>query len=73
MTAPDPADCQLWTIKDLSARLKLHVGTIWRLSALAESGHGTFPRPVRLGAKTVRWRASDITAYLDKLAQEARP
>ena len=28
---------------------------------------GEFPRPVRTGAKAVRWRASEITAWVDGL------
>jgi predicted DNA-binding transcriptional regulator AlpA len=48
--------------------LKLHTRTVWRLSALAESGQGGFPRPLRLAEKTVRWRATEIAAYLDQLA-----
>lgn len=68
----DEKACQLWNVKDVSARLKIHPGTIWRLSALAEIGQGEFPKPLRLGGKTVRWRASDVAAYLDRLA-ENRP
>jgi predicted DNA-binding transcriptional regulator AlpA len=61
------AACQLLTVRDISALLKIHTGTIWRLSALAEAGHGDFPKPLRLGGKTVRWRLLDVQAYLDRL------
>ena len=62
----------LLTCADLAARLKLHKGTIWRLSAMAEAGLpcNGFPRPLRLGPKSVRWRAADVEAYLAGLAQE---
>ena len=62
-------DCQLLTVRDVAALLKLHVRTVWRLSALAESGQDQFPKPVRLGEKTMRWRATEIAAYLDQLAK----
>ncbi len=67
------AGCELYRIKDLASLLKLHPGTIWRLSALSEAGHGDFPKPLRLGAKTVRWRASDVAAYIERLAGGVRP
>ena len=70
-TAPDA--CQLLTVKDMSALLKLHMRTIWRMTGQAEDGHCDFPRPLRLGGKTVRWRATDVAAYLDRLAQGAQP
>ena len=28
-------------------------------------GEGEFPRPVRVGSTAVRWRASDITGWLE--------
>ena len=64
------APCQLLTVRDVAGLLKIHAGTIWRLSALAEAGHGDFPKPLRLGPKTVRWRTSEIAEYLDALAGE---
>jgi predicted DNA-binding transcriptional regulator AlpA len=69
-----PATCQLFTIKEVCGLLKIHPATAWRLSAMAEAGHGDFPKPLRLSAKIVRWRASDVSAYIDRLsAGESRP
>jgi len=62
--------CQLLTVRDVAAMLQVHTGTVWRLSALAEAGRGKFPKALRLGPKTVRWRLSDIQAYLSALAEE---
>ncbi len=61
---------QLVTVKELSKLLQLHQRTIWRLSGLAEAGLSDFPRPLRLGPKTVRWRLTDVAAYLGRLAGE---
>lgn len=60
---------QLLTVKDVAGMLKIHAGTIWRLAAQAEAGLPCrgFPRPLRLGGKTVRWRLADILGYLDAL------
>lgn len=68
----NPRDLELLTVRDVAGLLKLHVGTIWRESARAEVGLSSFPRPLRLGPKTVRWKAVDIGAYLDKLAGGAK-
>lgn len=31
---------------------------------------GKFPRPIKLGARAVGWRAGDVQQYLDHLARE---
>ena len=61
---------QLLTVRDLSGRLRIHTGTLWRLTALAEAGLpcNGFPRPLRLGPQTVRWRTADVERYLGALA-----
>ena len=69
-TTKDSTDCQLLTVKDVAGLLKIHAGTIWRLVALAETGHNGFPKPLRLGPKTIRWRLDDVQAYLTALAGE---
>jgi hypothetical protein len=51
---------------------QLQAGHRRRLAAVAEAGQGDFPRPLRIGSKTVRWRLSDVEAYLAALAGEGR-
>ena len=51
-----------------AASLQLQAGHRRRLAAVAEAGQGDFPRPLRIGSKTVRWRLSDVEAYLAALA-----
>jgi len=62
------ATVKLLTVRELSAALNIHERTAWRLAALAEGGHGSFPRPLRLAPKTVRWRLADVEKYLSALA-----
>ena len=65
---------KLVNVKELSGRLSISTRAIWRLSAAAEAGLDKlargFPRPLRLGTRTVRWRLSDVEAYLSALAGE---
>ena len=69
-TAPS---CQLVTVRDVARTLKIHVRSVWRMTGLAEAGQGSFPRPLRLGPKTVRWRLRDVEDYLTGLAGEDTP
>ncbi|MBE3123873.1 MAG: helix-turn-helix domain-containing protein [Planctomycetes bacterium] len=59
---------KLLTVKDLAVLLGIHERTCWRLAAMAEDGHGAFPKALRIGPKTVRWRPADVEAYLAALA-----
>lgn len=38
-----------------------------RSTLYREISNGTFPAPVRIGARAVAWRASDITEWLESL------
>lgn len=60
---------RLMMVKDVAEMLKIHPRSVWRLSALAEDGHGNFPRALRLAPKTVRWRLSDVEKYVSDLAE----
>ena len=64
---------KLLTVKELAHLLGVHERTCWRLAAMAEDGHGDFPRPLRVGPKTLRWRLVDVEAYLAALACDMRP
>ena len=61
----------LLTVREVAKLLGIHVRTVWRLAAMAEMGEGSFPRPVRIAKKTIRWRREDLSSYLDTLAAEA--
>jgi len=76
MHAHDPArqeNVQLLTVKEVAAILKVNERTCQRLAARAEAGLGDFPKRLRLGPKTVRWRRADVEAYIARLAQDASP
>ena len=64
---------QLLTVEELAGALGVHKRTCWRLAAQAEAGQGRFPRPLRLGPKTVRWRLADVEAYLAHMAGGSAP
>ena len=66
----NPTCLQLLGVKEVAGLLRLHPRSIWRLAAQAEGGLCNFPKPLRLAPKTVRWRLSDVQAYLATLAGE---
>ncbi|MYC31434.1 MAG: AlpA family phage regulatory protein [Chloroflexi bacterium] len=53
---------QLLTIRDVCS-----IARISRTMVYSAMNEGRFPRPVRLGRKTIRWRASDIEKWLADL------
>jgi predicted DNA-binding transcriptional regulator AlpA len=78
MSATPDVDSRLASLTLLDVRavaklLRISQRQVWRLVAMAEAGRGDFPRPLRLGARTVRWRLADVEAYLVALAGEGRP
>jgi predicted DNA-binding transcriptional regulator AlpA len=58
---------KLLTVKDLATMLGIHQRTCWRLTAMAEADRSDFPRPLRIGPKTIRWRLADVEKYLETL------
>ena len=72
MESIERTGCQLLAVRQLAAMLGVHERTCWRLAAMAEGGQGDFPRPLRIGPKTVRWRLADVEAYLAALAGGGR-
>ena len=70
---PQLVHLTLLDVRSVSRLLRISPRQIWRLVAMAEAGRGTFPKPLRLGTRTVRWRLADVEAYLAGVAQGARP
>jgi predicted DNA-binding transcriptional regulator AlpA len=64
------ADVQLLDVREVAGLLRMHPRSIWRLAAMAEAGQDKFPKPLRIGPKTIRWRLSDVQTYLAALAGE---
>jgi predicted DNA-binding transcriptional regulator AlpA len=62
------AGSQLLTVSDIAGLLQITERTCWRLARQAEAGIGVFPRPLRIAPRTVRWRTSDVEAYIARLA-----
>lgn len=44
----------------LAARYGVNRSTIWRW---ASARNGTFPKPVKLGEQTTRWKLEDVERY----------
>lgn len=57
---------QLLTMEDISAKLQTTPSNIYR-----KIKAGKFPPPIRLSTRCVRWRQSQITAWMDGLATDA--
>ena len=58
----------LLTAHEVALALGIGERTVWRLTSRARAGVGSFPKPVRIGAKVVRWRWEDVRKYLDEIA-----
>jgi predicted DNA-binding transcriptional regulator AlpA len=76
--APVAPDSHLLAVTLLDVRavarlLDVHQRSVWRLAALSEADQGDFPKPIRIGPKTVRWRLRDIETYVARLAGEEPP
>ena len=55
----------LLTAAEVAKRLGIGISTVWAMAA-----RGDLPRPVKLGIRCSRWRASDIAKLIhaDKVA-----
>jgi predicted DNA-binding transcriptional regulator AlpA len=62
LPTPDALD-RLLTVKTVGEILGIHARSVWRLLASDPS----FPRPVKVGTGATRWRASDLSAYINAL------
>ena len=51
---------QLLTRSEVEASVRLTTSTIYRLMR-----SGKFPEPLRIGPRAVRWRASELDAWLE--------
>ena len=54
---------QLLSIKDVCAKVGVCRTTIY-----ARMAERKFPTPLKIGDKTVRWRADEIDAFIDRLS-----
>ena len=52
----------LMTSQQVANRLAVSIRTLWRLVRA-----GKVPQPVRYNRKLVRWKAVDVTRYIDSL------
>lgn len=57
---------KLLTFNHVIGLTRISRASIYRLMAA-----GKFPQSIKITEKSVRWRASDITLWLDSLAKQA--
>ena len=57
----------LMTSQQVANRLAISIRTLWRLVRA-----GKVPQPVRYNRKLVRWKAIDLTRYIETLSCEVR-
>lgn len=57
----------LLTLDEVMAQLKMSRTSIYRL--MTEYG---FPRPLKIGGRTNRWRQEDVAEWLDRQPKGAR-
>ena len=60
------SEVNLLSIKDICARTALHRQRIYERMA-----RGEFPKPVRLGVRTVRWHSDDVDRWIEGLRERA--
>jgi predicted DNA-binding transcriptional regulator AlpA len=54
---------QLLTEREVCAACRISSTSVWRWSTTPSTG---FPKPIRLSPKAVRWRETEILAWLAK-------
>jgi excisionase family DNA binding protein len=57
---------ELLTSQQVANRLAVSVRTLWRLVAA-----GKVPQPVRYNRKLVRWKADEVTRYIESLSPKS--
>ncbi|WP_239113570.1 helix-turn-helix transcriptional regulator [Shimia biformata] len=62
------ASSKYLSVKAVAHRFGVHKATIWRWFA----NNPDFPEPVKLSAKTTRWREEDLEEYERRLARAAK-
>ena len=62
----EDADFRLLRRREVESLVGLKVAQIYRRMAL-----GTFPLPVKLGPRAVRWKSNEIRAWLESQTERA--
>ncbi|MBQ7738092.1 MAG: AlpA family phage regulatory protein [Desulfovibrionaceae bacterium] len=63
----DFTEKQLWRVADLVRILGISKATVWRWLK-----SGKLPEPIRLGAKVVVWKKTEIENFIQSLGTEAQ-
>ena len=66
-------DEQIWTVIEVADYLKMSPRQVWELTRRRGQERSEFPLPCfKIHSKCLRFRRSDVIAWLDALAQKAR-
>jgi prophage regulatory protein len=57
---------QLKSVNQIAESIGVTPKTIWRWTAA-----GTFPKPIKLSGGSTRWRAEDVTAWMESKGVDA--
>jgi prophage regulatory protein len=49
-----------------------HITGLKRSSLYAKMAEGCFPKPIKLGSRTVAWLAADVQAWINEKISESR-
>ena len=66
MSTLSPQPDRLLSVRDVAQRLSLCARSVWKMAA-----KGELPPPLHLGGSR-RWRESDISAYIERLAESQK-
>jgi predicted DNA-binding transcriptional regulator AlpA len=61
-STPEVTYDELLTARDVAELYSISIREVYRKASCGE-----LPRPIKLGHRTTRWKASDIQAHLDSL------
>ena len=70
---PIREDDQIWTVIEVADYLKMSPRQVWELTRRRAQERSECPLPCfKIHSKCLRFRKSDVIAWLDSLAQKAR-
>jgi predicted DNA-binding transcriptional regulator AlpA len=73
VTGKEIHNMEILLASDVMSRLKISLPTLYRWTAEAKAGIGTFPQPISEPGKQLRWNADDIENWVGCRNQQSTP